>query len=108
MRVLQLNIHYRGTGADRCARELYQRLPGLGIESSMWVSDRGVGDDAAVRAIRSGWERHLLPLEAFPDLTDWRHRGSITALRGSAHEVLILYICITCTAAGYRYALFTN
>ena len=82
MRVLQLNIQYRGTGADRCARELYQRLPGLGIESSMWVGDRGAGDDGAVQAIRSRWERHLFPLEAFPDLTDWRHRGSITALRG--------------------------
>jgi len=82
MRVLQINIHYRGTGADRCARELFQFLPGLGIDSSMWVSDRVPGDDGAVRAIRSGWERHLFPLEAFPDLTDWRHRGSITALRG--------------------------
>jgi glycosyltransferase involved in cell wall biosynthesis len=90
MRVLQININYRGTGADRCARELYQGLPSLGIESSMWVSDRSPGDDAAVRGIRLKWERYLFPLEMFPDLTDWRHCGSITALRSIASETFDL------------------
>jgi glycosyltransferase involved in cell wall biosynthesis len=81
MRVLQLNINYSGTGADRCARELYEDLPSLGIKTAMWVSEHNPGDPPDVRALRFPWERWLLPLETLPDLTDWRHRGSITSLR---------------------------
>jgi glycosyltransferase involved in cell wall biosynthesis len=81
MRVLQLNIDYSGTGADRCARELYEELPKLGVETAMWVSGRNPGTPPEVRGIQFRWEKYLTPLEAFPDLTDWRHRGSIAALR---------------------------
>ena len=81
MRVIQLNINYRGTGADRCARELYEALPDVGISTSMWVADRRPGDPSDVRPLRAPWERALSPLEAIPDLTDWRHRGCIAALR---------------------------
>jgi glycosyltransferase involved in cell wall biosynthesis len=81
MRILQLNIDQLGTGADRCARELYEELPKLGVESAMWVSGRAPGTPSGVRTIQFPWERYLAPLEAFPDLTDWRHRGSIAALR---------------------------
>jgi glycosyltransferase involved in cell wall biosynthesis len=80
MRVLQLNIDHSGTGADRCARELYEELPRLGIETGMWVSARGPETPLEVRGIQFGWEKYLAPLEALPDLTDWRHRGSISAL----------------------------
>jgi glycosyltransferase involved in cell wall biosynthesis len=85
MRVLQLNIDHAGTGADRCARELYEELPRLSVESSMWVSDRGPAIPG-VRGIQFRWEKHLAPLEVFPDLTDWRHRGSIAALRSISSE----------------------
>jgi glycosyltransferase involved in cell wall biosynthesis len=81
MRVLQLNIDYSGTGADRCARELYEELPKLGLETAMWVSGRDPEIPPEVRGIQFRWEKYLAPLEAFPDLTDWRHRGSIAALR---------------------------
>jgi len=81
MRVLQLNIHYSGTGADRCARELYEHLPSVGVETAMWVAERNSGDPAGVRALQYPWERALVPLEAFPDLTDWRHRGAINSLQ---------------------------
>ncbi|HVJ06286.1 MAG TPA: glycosyltransferase [Candidatus Saccharimonadales bacterium] len=81
MRVLQLNIHYSGSGADRCAHELYEDLPSVGIQTAMWVSDRNPGDSPDVRALRFPWERWLLPLETFPDLTDWRHLGSIRSLQ---------------------------
>ena len=81
MRVLQLNIDHAGTGADRCARELYEELPKLGVESALWVSGRTPGTPSGVRTIQFPWERYLAPLETFPDLTDWRHHGSIAALR---------------------------
>jgi glycosyltransferase involved in cell wall biosynthesis len=81
MRVLQLNMHYRGTGADRCARELFEGLPSVGVETAMWVADARPGDPPEVQAFRNGWERVLAPLEALPDLTDWRHRGCIAKLR---------------------------
>ena len=86
MRVLQLNIDYSGTGADRCARELYEDLPRVGIETSMWVSGRGPATPPVVRGVQAPWEKHLAPLEIFPDLTDWRHRGSIAALRSISSE----------------------
>jgi glycosyltransferase involved in cell wall biosynthesis len=86
MRVLQINIQHSGTGADRCARELFEGLPDLGVQTAMWVSDPPAGDPANVRAIRFPWERMLFPLEAFPDLTDWRHRGAITSLRSISKE----------------------
>lgn len=81
MRVTQLNIQSRGTGADRCARELFDRLPGLGVPSRLWVSRRAESDPPGVDVIGRAYERWLAPLEAFPDLTDWRHRGSIVSLR---------------------------
>ena len=90
LRVLQLNMHYKGTGADRCARELYEELPGLGIETSMWVSDLRPGDPPEVRAVRAPWERVLTPLEVFPDLTDWRHRGCIHSLRSISKDAFDL------------------
>jgi glycosyltransferase involved in cell wall biosynthesis len=80
MRVLQLNMQYQATGADRCARELHEELPSLGIKSSLWVGRRGPGDPSSVRPLQAPWEWILSPLEAFPDLTDWRHRGSIRSL----------------------------
>jgi glycosyltransferase involved in cell wall biosynthesis len=80
MRVLQLNMQYQATGADRCARELHEELPGLGIASSLWVGRRGQGDPFGVRQLQAPWEWLLSPLEVFPDLTDWRHRGSIRSL----------------------------
>jgi glycosyltransferase involved in cell wall biosynthesis len=86
MRVLQLNIHYSGTGADRCARELYEYLPSLGVDSAMWVAERRLSDANDVIGLRSAWERVLFPLEVIPDLTDWRHRGSITALRNITEQ----------------------
>lgn len=79
-RVLQLNMHYSGSGADRCARELFHGLPSLGIETAFWVGERRPGDPAAIRGLRRSWEPWLTPLEAFPDLTDWRHGGCIDAL----------------------------
>lgn len=81
MRVLQLNIDYSGTGADRAGRELYEELPKLGVETAMWVSGRNPETPPGVLRIPFRWEKYLAPLEVLPDLTDWRHRGSIAALR---------------------------
>jgi glycosyltransferase involved in cell wall biosynthesis len=93
MRVLQLNIDHSGTGADRCARELYEDLPKLSIETSMWIRNRSPETPPAVRGIQFRWEEYLAPLEAFPDFTDWRHRGSIGALRSiSSKEFDLVHI----------------
>lgn len=93
MRVLQLNIDHSGTGADRCARELYEELPKLSIETSMWVSGRNQATPPGVRGIQLPWEKYLAPLEVLPDLTDWRHRGSIAALRSiSSKEFDLVHI----------------
>ena len=93
MRVLQLNIDHSETGADRCARELYEELPKIGVESAMWVSGRSPGTPSGVRRIQFRWEKYLAPLEALPDLTDWRHRGSIAALRSiSPREFDLVHI----------------
>src|SRR5437879_9287503 len=95
MRVLQLNIDYSGTGADRCARELYEELPKLGVETAMWVSGRNPGTPPEVREIQFRWEKYFTPLEAFPDLTDWRHRGSIAALDRKSTRLNSSHRCIS-------------
>lgn len=86
MRVLQLNINYRGTGADRCARELYEKLPGCGVDVSFWVSRRRPGDPPEVRELCDFVDATTAPLEAFPDRTDWRHRRSIRSLRSITRD----------------------
>ena len=64
MRVLQINKDYVGTGADRCARELFEELPRLGIASALWVARRRAGEPRGVQGIQNPWERALAPLEA--------------------------------------------
>jgi len=80
MRVLLISLRYRGGGAERCARELFHRLPEVGVEAEMWVADRSLDDPGGVRAMRYGWERTFDGLDAVPHWTDWRHRGSIQKL----------------------------
>jgi glycosyltransferase involved in cell wall biosynthesis len=86
VRVLQLNINYRGTGADRCARELYEELPSRGVDVSFWASRRGPEDPAEIRELCDFFDAATAPLEVLPDLTDWRHRRSIRALRSITRE----------------------
>jgi len=73
MRVLILSLSYRGGGAQRCARELFEWLPGLGIETQMWVGERSPSDPAGVVGLKRSWEQTLGFLEAMPHWTDWRH-----------------------------------
>jgi hypothetical protein len=103
MRVLQLNIDYSGTGADRCARELYEELPKLGVETAMWVSGRNPGTPPEVREVQFRWEKYLTPLEAFPDLTAPSPPCDLFRQNN-----LILYTSTTFTAAGCPSVLFEN
>jgi glycosyltransferase involved in cell wall biosynthesis len=80
VKVLQLNINFRGTGADRCARELYEMLPGRGVEVAFWAARRLAGDPPEVGELCDFVDAATAPLETFPDLTDWRHRRSIRDL----------------------------
>ncbi len=86
MHVLHINKDYTGTGADRCARELFLQMPALGIQSAMWIADPRPDLPPDARALRKTLERFTFPLESVPDLTDWRHRGTIQALRGITPE----------------------
>jgi glycosyltransferase involved in cell wall biosynthesis len=59
----------------------------------MSVRDRNSETPPEVKGIQFRWEKYLAPLEAFPDLTDWRHRGSIAALRSiSSKEFDLVHI----------------
>lgn len=80
MRVLHLSLGYNSTGADRCARELFQKLPQIGIETEMWIGEYRRDLPHGVKYLPHRWERFLFALEAVPDLSDWRHRGSIEGL----------------------------
>lgn len=81
MRVLHLSLGYNSTGADRCARELFEELPRFGVQTELWVGEYSRNLPPGVTYVPRPWERFLFPLEAFPDITDWRHRGSITKLK---------------------------
>ncbi len=77
MKVLHLSPWYSGGGAERCARDLFDRQPALGIETEMWTARRSAGDPPNVRSLRLPLERYLMPLDYLFYYVDWRHLGSI-------------------------------
>lgn len=93
LRVLQLSRCSGGTGAERCARELYDGLPTIGIRTALWVGECLPNDSKEVRPMRFSWEKYLVPMEVFPDLTDWRHRGTIHSLESiSGNDFDLIHI----------------
>jgi glycosyltransferase involved in cell wall biosynthesis len=76
MRVLLISLRYQSGGAERCARELFERLPGRGVETAMWVATPPDAPVPHVRSIRLPGERWLFPLNFLPTIADWRFFGS--------------------------------
>ena len=75
-RVLLLNAGYQATGADRAARELFERLPSLGWDAELWVGAGPVPPISGVHVVPWKAEHLLAPLDAFWPHNDWRHVGS--------------------------------
>lgn len=86
MRVLLINHGYFGGGAERCVRELHQGLVTRGHEVEVWIANQTFGLPTGVKPICHPWERKLLPLDLIANQTDWRHRGSIRALKQATAE----------------------
>lgn len=80
MRVLLISPNYHGGGAERCARDLFDHLPSVGVETEMWVAVRRPDDPPGVKCIRIPGERWGYPLNWLPTINDWRHVGSIRKL----------------------------
>jgi len=80
MRVLILSQCFHGGGAERCARELFEHLPSVGVETELWVGQPAENLPPNVRVIRSQLERCLYPLALLPAVSDWRHFGARRAL----------------------------
>ena len=80
MKLLLISPRYRGGGAERNARDLFERLPPRGIEPAMFTADRSPGDPPAVHGVRLGWEKYLRALEWVLPPQDWRYLGSRRAL----------------------------
>jgi glycosyltransferase involved in cell wall biosynthesis len=76
MRVLLVSQQFHGGGAERCARELFEHLPSVGVETEMWVGESDARLPERVRPVRSVVERCLYPLSLLPMINDWRHAGS--------------------------------
>lgn len=76
MRVLILSQCLRGGGAERCARELFEYLPEVGVETELWVGQADAQLPARAHVIRYGFERCFYPLALFPAVRDWSHFGS--------------------------------
>lgn len=64
MRVLIINARYHGGGAERCGRELFERLPQLGVSTNIWLCQH---DRAAPPTARQ------LPLRVSTVLESARH-----------------------------------
>lgn len=80
MRVLLLSQAYHGGGAERCARELFENLPSVGVETELWLGQPAAGLPPRTRVIRSRAERCLYPLSLLPAINDWRHFGTRHAI----------------------------
>jgi glycosyltransferase involved in cell wall biosynthesis len=76
LRVLILGRTFSGGGAERCARELFEYLPSVGVEPEMWVWVRRGDEPAEVEPLRAGVERLLFPWNLSAAVNDWRHIGS--------------------------------
>ena len=75
-RVLLLNAGYQATGADRAARELFERLPSLGWDTELWVGAGPLPPISGVHVVPWKAEHLLAPLDALWPHNDWRHVGS--------------------------------
>jgi glycosyltransferase involved in cell wall biosynthesis len=80
MRIALISPVYRGGGAERCARELFEGLRGAGEEVRMLVARRRGGEPAGVSAVRYPGEKYLRAIEGLGIYCDARHVGSIRAL----------------------------
>src|SRR5690349_5387269 len=77
MKVLHISPFYAGGGAERCARDLFERERELGMQTTMWTAIRRETDPPEVKSLRFPGERYLLPLDYAFYYVDWRHIGSI-------------------------------
>ncbi|MCU1279962.1 MAG: hypothetical protein JWM53_3508 [bacterium] len=77
MRILHISPFYSGGGAERCARDLFERQKALGHDTQMWTAFRRETDPDGVRSLRLPGERYLQPLDYALFYVDWRHVGSM-------------------------------
>ncbi len=80
MRIAYVSTLYRGGGAERCARELFETARAAGHAVRMYVSKRRGEEPDGVIGVRGAWEKYLKILNKAGMLAEWRHRGSATAL----------------------------
>lgn len=86
MKVLFLCPRYSGGGAERNSRELFERMPSMGVDTRMFVAFGSADDPAGVQSFRLAGERWLFPLAFSPWICDWRYIGSRLALGRLTHK----------------------
>ncbi len=80
MRIAYITPRYRGGGAERCARELFEQTRAAGHGVRMLVARRAANDPDGVTAVRYPGEKYLRALEWVGLRTDRRYPGSVRAL----------------------------
>ena len=81
MRVLLISPKYHGGGAERCARELFDGLPSVGIDTTLFVARRAPDDPPNVVPVRLPGEKYLKAFELILKRpVDKRHLGSTIRL----------------------------
>ena len=81
MRVLLISPKYHGGGAERCARELFDGLPSVGIDTTLFVARRAPDDPPNVVPVRLPGEKYLRAFELILKRPiDGRHIGSTIRL----------------------------
>ncbi|MEZ0264004.1 MAG: glycosyltransferase [Phycisphaerae bacterium] len=81
MRITYLSTLYRGGGAERCARELFESVRAAGHETRMLVARPTPPMPAGVRPVRLPGEKYLRAACRLGLRAEWRHIGSALALR---------------------------
>jgi glycosyltransferase involved in cell wall biosynthesis len=80
VKLLLITPLLHGGGAERCARDLFERLPAHGVQPTAFLAARRGEDPPTVRGLRLPGEKYLRALEWVAGPLDWRHLGSRRAL----------------------------
>lgn len=94
MKILFISPRFRGGGAERCARELFEGMRERGHTTEMWTAVPEENVPEGVHYVRTFAERLLYPVNYIDPVADWRHistRRKLDAIQPGDFDVVHLH-----------------